>query len=102
VATHSEAIGRTTNNVAEYRAVLQGLAMLADLGAHRAEFLLDSELVVRQLTGVYRVRDPKMAQLYDEVRRRATRLGEVTFLHVPRRENTRADALANQALDRPS
>ena len=102
VASHSEAIGNTTNNVAEYRAVIQGLEMLQGLGGRRAEFLLDSQLVVRQLTGVYRVRDPKMARLHDEVRRLASRLGEITFRHVPRRENTRADALANQALDRAS
>ena len=102
VAFHSEAIGNATNNVAEYRAVIQGLVMLTGLGGRRAEFLLDSQLVVRQLTGLYRVRDPKMALLHDEVRRRASRLGEITFRHVPRRENGRADALANQALDRAS
>lgn len=100
VASHSEAIGTTTNNVAEYRAVVQGLHMLDQLGARRAEFLLDSELVVRQLNGQYRVRDPKMAALYAEVRRLAARLGEITFRHIPRRENERADGLANEALDR--
>ena len=100
IASHSEAIGTTTNNVAEYRAVVQGLNMLDQLGARRAEFLLDSELVVRQLNGQYRVRDPKMAALYAEVRRLAARLGQITFQHVPRRENARADQLANEALDR--
>ena len=97
---HSEAIGRTTNNVAEYRAVVQGLVMLERLGATRADFLLDSELVVRQLNGQYRVRDPKMAVLYAEVVRRKARLGQITFRHVPRHENARADQLANEALDR--
>ena len=101
IATHSEAIGRTTNNVAEYRAVVQGLNMLARLDASRAEFLLDSELVVRQLNGQYRVKDPKMVALAAEVRRLAGRLGQITFRHVPRHENTRADGLANLALDRP-
>jgi ribonuclease HI len=100
IASHSEAIGRTTNNVAEYRAVVQGLHMLDGLGARGAEFLLDSELVVRQLNGQYRVRDPKMAVLYTEVRRLAARLGQITFRHVPRHENGRADQLANEALDR--
>jgi len=100
VAVHSEAIGRATNNVAEYRAVVQALSMLAGLGASRAEFLLDSELVVRQLNGLYRVKDPKMAALHGEVRRRAAQLGQITFRHVPRHQNERADELANQALDR--
>jgi ribonuclease HI len=100
IAAHSEAIGIATNNVAEYRAVVQGLAMLADLGAKRAEFLLDSELVVRQLNGQYRVRDPKMVVLYREAVRRVAGLGQITFRHVPRDENFRADELANQALDR--
>ena len=100
IAAHSEAIGRATNNVAEYRAVIQGLRMLADLGAHRAEFLLDSELVVQQLNGVYRVKDPKMAVLHQEASRRVAKLGQITFQHVPRQENTRADQLANEALDR--
>jgi ribonuclease HI len=100
IASHSEAIGTTTNNVAEYRAVVQGLTMLAGLGASRAEFLLDSELVVRQLNGQYRVKDPKMAVLYAQVRRLAARLGQITFRHIPRHENQRADQLANEALDR--
>ena len=100
IACHSEAIGRTTNNVAEYRAVVQGLTMLAGLGAHRAEFLLDSELVVRQLNGQYRVKDPKMVTLHAEARRLAARLGQITFRHIPRHENERADQLANEALDR--
>ena len=101
VACHSEAIGRATNNVAEYRAVLKGLSMLLERGGESAEFLLDSELVVRQLNGVYRVRDPKMATLYQEALRLAARLGQITFRHVPRAENSRADQLANEALDRP-
>ena len=100
VATASETIGRTTNNVAEYRALLRSLDLLEDLGALRAEFLLDSELIVRQLTGVYRVKDSKMRALSMEVMKRIRRLQEVSFKHVPRKENKRADALANEALDR--
>jgi ribonuclease HI len=100
VAHASETIGVTTNNVAEYRALAKALEMLADLGASRAEFLLDSELIVRQMNGEYRVRDPKMQKLHAEVSRRLTRFTEARFRHVPRAENKRADALANQALDR--
>jgi ribonuclease HI len=99
VATASEAIGVTTNNVAEYRAVVRALELLAELGARRAEFLLDSELIVRQLEGRYRVRNPKLQELFAAVKRGAGALSHVTFRHVPRAENTRADGLANRALD---
>jgi ribonuclease HI len=100
VATASETIGRATNNVAEYRALLRAIGLLAELGAKRVEFLLDSELVVRQMNGEYRVKDPKMRALYDEVQSGLGAFAHVAFRHVPRAENTRADALANQALDR--
>ena len=99
VATASETIGHTTNNVAEYRAVIRALELLADLGARRVEFLLDSELIVRQLEGAYRVRNPKLKDLYEAVRRGLGGLS-ATFRHIPREENTRADGLANEALDR--
>ncbi len=100
VATASEAIGIATNNVAEYRALVRALEILVGLDARRVEFLLDSELIVRQMNGVYRVRDPKMQALHQVVRRGLGRFTEATFRHVPRAENARADALANQALDR--
>jgi ribonuclease HI len=100
VATASEAIGVATNNVAEYRALARAVELLTGLGARRVEFLLDSELIVRQMNGQYRVRDPKMQRLFQEVRRGLGRFTEATFRHVPRTENTRADALANRALDR--
>ncbi len=100
VASASEAIGITTNNVAEYRALVRALELLAELDARRVEFLLDSELIVRQMNGQYRVKDAKMKVLHAEVRRGLTRFTETVFRHVPRAENVRADALANQALDR--
>jgi ribonuclease HI len=100
VATASETIGVTTNNVAEYRAVVRALELLAELGARRAEFLLDSELIVRQLEGRYRVRNPRLRDLFDAVQSGLRTLAAATFRHVPREENTRADALANRALDR--
>jgi len=100
VASLSETIGRTTNNVAEYTALLRAIDLLTDLGARRVEFLLDSELIVRQMNGQYRVKDPKMRDLHAQVRSGLGAFTQVTFLHVPRRENTRADALANRALDR--
>jgi ribonuclease HI len=98
-ATASEAIGTTTNNVAEYRALLRALELLEGLGARRARFHLDSQLIVRQLNGQYRVKDPKMRDLYARVQGALRGLDEARFLHVPRAENTRADELANRALD---
>jgi ribonuclease HI len=100
VASASEAIGITTNNVAEYRAVLRALELLEELGARHAEFLLDSELIVKQVNGEYKVRDAKMKALHTQVRRGLTRFLAVRFRHVPRAENARADKLANEALDR--
>jgi ribonuclease HI len=100
VATASETIGRATNNVAEYRALLRAIELLTELGAKRVQFLLDSELVVRQMNGEYRVKDPKMRALYDEVQSGLGAFAHAAFRHVPRAENMRADALANQALDR--
>lgn len=102
VATASETIGRTTNNVAEYRALIRALELLRELGARRAEILLDSELIVRHMDGTYRVRKPSMKDLYDRVRGLLPGFAEIRFRHVPREENTRADALANQALDAES
>ena len=100
VAVASEAIGRATNNVAEYRALLKALDLLRELGATRARFHLDSQLIVRQMTGEYRVKDPKMRALSLEVMKRIRDLVSYSFHHVPRAENKRADALANRALDR--
>jgi ribonuclease HI len=100
VATASEAIGHTTNNVAEYSALIRALELLQELGAKRALVLLDSELIVRQMDGTYRVRNPRMKDLYDRVRGLLPAFTEVRFRHVPREENARADALANEALDR--
>lgn len=100
VASASECIGETTNNVAEYRALIKALELLAGLGARTPEVLLDSELIVRQLRGTYRVRNPRMQELFDEVQTLLSRFTRVGFRHVPREQNRRADALANQALDR--
>jgi ribonuclease HI len=100
VATASEAIGHATNNVAEYRALERALELLADLGATAADFRLDSELIVRQLEGVYRVKDPKMRAAYERVKRALHGLQSWSVRHVPRADNARADALANEALDR--
>lgn len=100
IAERAQPIGKTTNNVAEYRAVLVALEMAATYGARELEVRMDSELVMKQLTGQYRVRDPRLEELVREVRALAGGLAEVRWVYVPRTENARADALANQALDR--
>ena len=94
-----ETIGVTTNNVAEYRALLRGLAEAAALGARAVRIQSDSELVVRQLRGEYKVRSPALAPLHREARARMREFERVSVVHVPREENARADALANRALD---
>src|SRR3989442_15909490 len=81
---HKEAIGEGTNNEAEYRALIKGLELAAEHTREAVACVLDSELVVRQMTGRYRLRDPRMAALHDEVRDRARRFAKVTFEHRPR------------------
>lgn len=94
-----EAIGVATNNVAEYRAVLRGLERAAALGAREVEIVNDSELVARQLTGVYKVRHPAMRPLYEDAVAALRHFDRWTIRSVPRAENARADALVNEALD---
>jgi len=95
----SETIGEATNNVAEYRALLRGLEEAEALGARRVQILSDSELVVRQLSGRYRVRSPALAALHRDALTRLRKFDRVSIMHVPRAENRGADALANRALD---
>lgn len=99
-ATISAAIGTTTNNVAEWKAVISAIELAAELGASELQLLLDSKLVVEQLNGRWRVRDAKLAPLCDEARARLTRFATWSASHVPREENHQADALANEGLDR--
>ena len=95
----AETIGRTTNNVAEYRALLRGLDEAAALGARRVRICSDSELVVRQLSGQYRVRSAHLAPLHRRALSRMRQFDEISVVHVPREQNRGADALANRALD---
>ena len=96
----SEALGKATNNVAEYVALLLALDVAAELGAMEVELRLDSKLLVEQLSGRYRVRDQKLLPLHLAARERLARFERWTASHVPREENAAADALANAALDR--
>ncbi len=96
---HGEAIGATTNNVAEYRAVLVALQFCQRWSVTRVHLFLDSELVARQLTGAYRVKSPDLLPLYQQVQHLAKQLREFQIRHVPRERNAHADFLANVALD---
>jgi ribonuclease HI len=97
----AERIGVATNNVAEYRALLRGIERAAALGAREAEFVNDSELVAKQVNGLYKVKHPDMKPLHAQataaLRRDFDR--RWTIRSVPRAQNARADALVNEALD---
>ncbi len=95
-----EFIGRCTNNVAEYTALLRGLSAAIALQAQTLLVRADSELVVRQLTGVYRVKSPDLKPLYQQAMTFIDKIPQVKFSHVYRENNSRADALANTAMDR--
>ncbi len=99
VASLQAYLGSCTNNVAEYRALILGLAEAVRRGILRLDIRLDSELVVRQIEGTYRVRDAKLKPLLAEVRRLLGCLAGYTVRHVPREQNRLADDLANEALD---
>ena len=95
----SECIGIETNNVAEYRALIEGLKIAQRFQPNRLICHLDSELVVKQLNGEYRVKMPTLEPLFDEVRELSMAFPDVVFKHIPRSDNHRADALVNKALD---
>lgn len=100
LAAEGECIGTTTNNVAEYQALLAGLRKARELGIDELEVRLDSELVVRQLNGEYKVRHPGLIEWKRRVDDMLQGFRGVHILHVDRSENAAADRLANEALDR--
>jgi ribonuclease HI len=95
----SEAIGHATNNVAEYTAVLRALQRAKELGPTDVTIRSDSKLLVEQLKGNYRVKNPTLQRLHAEVRAAARPFRTVTYEHVPRERNRRADELVNLAID---
>jgi ribonuclease HI len=100
-ASISEYLGIRTNNVAEYIGVVRAVGLARELGAERVEMLLDSNLIVEQLHGRWRVKDSKLKPLWAEVLRGLRELPRGwTAAHVPRAQNKLADALANAAIDR--
>jgi ribonuclease HI len=96
---HGERIGEATNNVAEYRALLLGIARAAELGATEVELVGDSELVVKQVRGEYKVKDATMRELHAEVKRSLTGFDCWSIRHVRRERNAEADRLVNKVLD---
>jgi ribonuclease HI len=94
-----EAIGIQTNNVAEYTALLNGLRRAAELGVTEVEVVSDSELMVKQMRGEYRVKNPALRELSVEAARLARAVGTVTYTAVRREHNELADRLVNNALD---
>jgi ribonuclease HI len=99
-ATISEFLGVQTNNVAEYTAVVRALALAAELGAREVVLLLDSMLIVEQLMGRWRVKDAKLIPLWEAARRTLRGFERWSASHVPRAQNSLADALCNEAIDR--
>jgi ribonuclease HI len=99
IEERGERIGRATNNVAEYRALLLGLERARALGAREVELIGDSELVVRQVRGEYKVKNPDLRPLRDRVVDALGHFDEWSIRHVRREDNAAADQLVNAALD---
>ena len=99
LAAHGEAIGIATNNVAEYSALVAGLQRALDLAVDEVEVVSDSELLVRQMRGEYKVKNDALRELFDQASALARRLRRVTYTAVRREHNELADRLVNDALD---
>jgi ribonuclease HI len=95
----SRYLGRATNNVAEYEALLMGLEALIKMGKKKIRVQSDSQLLVRQLNGEYRVKDIKLKPLFERARELLRHFDAYRILHVPRESNKLADRLANQGID---
>lgn len=100
LAEVSKYLGETTNNQAEYRALIAALKKAIDLGAEEVVSYLDSELVVKQLNREYKVRNAELAPLFLEIHNISLSFKKITFIHVMREKNKEADRLANEAMDR--
>jgi ribonuclease HI len=96
-------LGITTNNVAEYSALIAALKAIAKYGKTvKVEIFSDSELIVRQIGGRYKVKSPSILPLFEEAQSMITGRGNISLAHIPREKNRAADALANRAVDRKS
>lgn len=99
VAQKGKFLGVCTNNEAEYQGLILGLETAVEMGADNAEVLMDSELVVKQLKGEYRVKNAKLFPLYQQVKALEQKIGEVFYRAIPREQNKLADAMVNKVLD---
>jgi ribonuclease HI len=99
IREYGEAIGIVTNNIAEYQALITGLKIAKEYRPNHLICHLDSELVVKQLSGEYRVKMQSFQPLIEEINELKTHFPTVSFTYIPRERNTRADALVNRALD---
>ncbi len=98
IASISQSIGRATNNQAEYRAIIASLERAIELGVDHIDMRSDSELVVEQINGRYRVKNTALRPLYLQVKILQSQLKNFTITHIPREQNKEADSLAGQAL----
>ncbi|HOW58689.1 MAG TPA: ribonuclease HI family protein [Candidatus Omnitrophota bacterium] len=102
ISDHGEMIGEATNNVAEYTAVIRGLTLASEFGIEEADYFLDSELVARQLSGIYKLKAEHLKPLFAEVKAKEKQFKRVTYFHVPR-EHAKikyVDKLVNMALNK--
>jgi ribonuclease HI len=99
LAAHGEAIGHATNNVAEYSGLVAGMAKAAELGVRELEVVSDSELLVKQMRGEYRVKNDALRRLWEEATDLERRFARVRYTAVRRAHNELADRLVNEALD---
>jgi ribonuclease HI len=99
IASEGRTIGIATNNVAEYSGLVAGLERAAELGVDELEVISDSELMVKQMRGEYKIKNEALRELAAEAGRHARRLGRVEYRHVRRAHNELADRLVNEALD---
>ncbi len=100
IKTHGKYLGETTNNQAEYRALILGLELARELGARHVVCYLDSELVVKQVTGLYKIREAGLQELAMDVIRQKNNFDQIEFKHIPREKNKLADRLVNEVLDK--
>ena len=98
ITTISRSIGETTSNQVEYQAIIAALQKAVELGARQVEICADSELMVKQLNGRYRVRKASLRPSYQQVGQLLSQFDSFTIIHVPREQNKEADELANTAL----
>ena len=99
LATYKSYIGEATNNQAEYQAVILALEKALEMGAKSIDFKLDSELVVKQLRGEYKVKNEQLAVLVQDIFQLSNKFESINYSHVPREQNKLADKLVNEAID---